>query len=83
MHNIYKDRINKIIDYISENLDQDLKLENLAKQAYISPFHFHRIFSSIMSETLADFIFRIRMERAISQIIKYKDKLINLILIKI
>ena len=64
--NLYLQRINIVIDYIREHLAEDLSLETLADLAGFSRFHFHRIFSSIMGETLADFVARLRLERAVA-----------------
>jgi AraC family transcriptional regulator len=62
----YISRINRVIDYISENLDGDLRLEILAKEACFSIYHFHRIFKGMVGETVNDFIRRIRIEKAAS-----------------
>ena len=64
--NLYLQRINIVIDYIREHLADDLSLETLADLAGFSRFHFHRVFSSIMGETLADFVARLRLERAVA-----------------
>ncbi|MFC1920696.1 GyrI-like domain-containing protein [Chloroflexota bacterium] len=65
----YKSRINKVIDYIESNIDKDLYLKELSEVAHFSPFHFHRIFSAMVGETLNDFIQRIRLEKAASKLI--------------
>ena len=62
----YVDRVNRAIDYIVANLEQPLKLETVAAQAYFSPFHFHRIFSTLVGESLNEFIKRLRLERALT-----------------
>lgn len=62
----YVDRVNRAIDYILRNLDQSLKLEVVANAAGFSPFHFHRIFRSLLGEPLNEFVKRIRLERAIA-----------------
>lgn len=61
----YVERTNAAIDFIIRNLDSDLKLEKVAEVACFSPFHFHRIFRSLLGETLAQFIKRQRLERAL------------------
>jgi AraC-like DNA-binding protein len=48
----YVGRVNRVIDYIEENIDTELTLETLAKVASFSRFHFHRIFSALVGETL-------------------------------
>ena len=70
----YIHRINRVIDYIEYNLDSELSLMTLAEVASFSPFHFHRIFSACMGETLNDFIRRIRVERAASLLLKDEMK---------
>lgn len=61
---IYISRINKAIDYIEANLEKPLTLDDLAKAANFSRFHFSRIFQSLVGETPFQFIQRIRLERA-------------------
>ncbi|MBN2129154.1 MAG: AraC family transcriptional regulator, partial [Sedimentisphaerales bacterium] len=60
----YIGRINRVLDYIEANLAGDLSLVTLARVANFSPFHFHRIFRSIIGETLNQFIQRRRLEKA-------------------
>lgn len=62
--NIYTQRINAVIAYVREHLDDDLSLDTLAQVASFSPFHFHRIFKSITDETVNDLVMRLRIERA-------------------
>ncbi len=62
----YISRINKVQDYIETNLGGDLSLATLAEISGFSKFHFHRIFSGLVHETLLSYINRLRMERAIS-----------------
>lgn len=59
----YIKRINLILDYVDKNLDADLSLDTLATKAHYSTFHFHRIFSAIVGETLNEYINRKRIER--------------------
>jgi AraC family transcriptional regulator len=60
----YTARINAVIHYMSEHLEEELSLKQLARVACFSQFHFHRVFSSIMNETPADFVLRLRLEKA-------------------
>lgn len=61
----YIARTNAAIDHIVNNLSSDLKLEEIAQVAQFSPFHFHRIFRSLLGETLNQFVKRVRLERAL------------------
>lgn len=64
----YISRINRVIDYIEANIDEDLSLEHLAGVADFSRFHFHRIFRALIGETLNQFIQRVRLEKAALQL---------------
>jgi AraC family transcriptional regulator len=60
----YRVRIQKVIEYINAHLADELPLEVLAGAACFSAFHFHRIFSLLVGETPAEFVNRLRLERA-------------------
>lgn len=62
----YVDRVNRAIDFILGNLDQPLQLQVVARTACFSPFHFHRIFRSLVGESLHEFVKRLRLERAVA-----------------
>jgi AraC-like DNA-binding protein len=51
-------------DYIAANLDRPLRLADAAREAYLSPFHYHRLFSQIFGETPLEFLTRLRIDRA-------------------
>ena len=59
------DRVNRAIDFVLGRLDQPLALNRVAKVAGFSPFHFHRIFQSMVGESLQAFVKRVRLERAV------------------
>ncbi len=61
----YRERVNRAIDHIVANLGEPLRLEDVARVACFSPYHFHRIFRSLVGETLGNFIKRVRLERAL------------------
>lgn len=61
---IYQKRINKVIEYTNNNLSKSSSLEELAAIAYISPFHFYRIFIAITRESIIFFANRLRLEKA-------------------
>jgi AraC family transcriptional regulator len=65
----YISRINKVIDYIEKNIGSRLNLKHLSRVACFSSFHFHRIFSAMVGETLNSFIKRLRVEKAASMLV--------------
>lgn len=60
----YESRMHRVVAYIDQHLDQALDLSTLAEVAHFSPFHFHRLFSAWMGETLGDYMRRRRVELA-------------------
>ncbi len=61
----YETRLNRAINFIRQNLEKKLSLDEVAKEASFSNFYFHRIFSKYVGETLNDFIWRLRAEKAV------------------
>ena len=61
----YIGRVNRAVDYVVENLAEPLCLDDVARAAGFSSYHFHRIFRGLMGETLGAFIKRVRLERAL------------------
>lgn len=68
----YIERVNQVIDYIEENLENKIDLDQLAGVASLSKYHFHRIFLSFTSESLYSFINRIRVEKAAALLLNPK-----------
>ncbi|HET6785984.1 MAG TPA: AraC family transcriptional regulator [Erysipelotrichaceae bacterium] len=60
----YHTLINKAEDYIENNLDKKITLDEIAFNVGLSKYHFHRIFKQNSTETLSQFITRIKMERS-------------------
>lgn len=73
---LYRKRINKVIDHINNNLDHTLSLEELSVVACFSPFHFHRIFKTVTGETVKNFTNRIRMEKA-ARLLRFSKNRLN------
>lgn len=61
----YVNRVNRAIDHITRNLAEPLLLEDVARVACFSPFHFHRIFRALVGATVHAFVKRVRLERAL------------------
>lgn len=70
----YKKRINYVIDFIDENINKKLTLNELAETASFSKYHFHRIFKIIIGETLNDYIKRVKMEKIYRQMLIEKNR---------
>ena len=74
MNNKYKIRIDQVIQYIESNLSNKISLTEVANVSHFSAYHFHRIFTGIVGETVNDYIVRRRLERAINLLI-FKSEL--------
>ncbi|AFY57993.1 DNA-binding domain-containing protein, AraC-type [Rivularia sp. PCC 7116] len=59
-----KHKLRTIVDYINENLHQEISLNELAKLAQISPYHFTRQFKKSTTLPPHQYIIRTRVERA-------------------
>lgn len=70
----YKQRLYKAVDYINSNLSQELSLDSIASAAAFSTYHFHRIFSAILGESLWNYTVRLRLEKA-AQLITSTNKI--------
>lgn len=62
----YRARLARVLAYVQENLAGELGLEEAAARACFSKFHFHRIFTALVGESFADYVRRLRLERAAS-----------------
>ncbi len=65
----YQARLERVLDYIQDHLDEPLDLNHLAEIACFSPFHFHRVYRAVMQETVAETVRRLRLHRACGDLI--------------
>lgn len=68
----YKERMTRVLLHIQRHLDDELPLDELAKVAAFSPYHFHRIFRGMTGESVKEHVRRLRLERAAMRL-KYSD----------
>ena len=67
--NKYTERLHTICEFIYNNLDEDLSVEKLSKEAHFSKYHFHRQFSVYMGISLSRFIQLLRLKKASYQLV--------------
>lgn len=77
----YERQLKKVIDFIGENLDENLSLDKLCGIANFSKYHFHRLFTASMGLSLQQYIKWLRLKRAAHQLIVDKKKPIIVIAI--
>lgn len=60
--------IQDALEYIEGNLDGELCIEDIAAKAYVSPFHFQRIFGALCGVTVGEYIRRRRLTLAAEEL---------------
>ncbi|SMD42535.1 AraC family transcriptional regulator [Aquiflexum balticum DSM 16537] len=70
---IYLESLNRAIQFIENNLDKKILLKDVAGKAFLSEYHFHRIFKSLTGETVKEFLLRLKTERAAIRLKHSKD----------
>jgi AraC-like DNA-binding protein len=51
-------------DYLAAGFDQPMRLAHAAREAHLSPYHYHRLFVRTFGETPHEFLTRLRIDRA-------------------
>ena len=61
--------MHRVVRHIDDHIDEQLDLDTLASVANFSPFHFHRLFTAWMGETLGEYVRRRRLEVAARRLV--------------
>jgi len=72
--------IKKSIEYIEDNLDNKIELKELADKAFLSKYHFHRVFHSVVGEPVAEYIRKRRLKEAASELVTTDNKIVDIAL---
>lgn len=76
----HQTRINRVLLHIQEHMDEYLSIDELAKIACFSSFHFHRIFRAYTGESVHKYQRRIRLERAALQLFHTEESITTIAL---
>ena len=60
----YAVRLERVLRWLADHMDDTLDLHRLAEVAYMSPYHFHRAFTRVFGETPQQYRTRLRLDRA-------------------
>ncbi len=52
----WMENLQNAIAYIEENLTEEIKVRDVAEKAYVSEFHFQRIFSALCGISVGEYI---------------------------
>ncbi|MGH1539482.1 MAG: AraC family transcriptional regulator [Arenicella sp.] len=74
----YQQRIETVVTYIANNLEQDLEVNQLAEIANFSPYHFHRIYREMMLEPVNATVRRYRLQYAAHQLIRSEQSIVTI-----
>lgn len=66
-----RDNINRAICYLREEFNNEFSLEDVARTANLSQYHFIRIFKSVTGKTPYDYLLEVKIEKAI-ELLKLK-----------
>lgn len=72
----YVKKVLKVLIYIEDHIEEEMMIEDLAKVACQSPFHFHRIFHIVIGEPVYKYVRRLRLEKAAMKL-RYTDQSIT------
>ena len=72
--------LQRAIDYIEENLCDELEISKIAARAYLSPFYFQRVFHAMCSLTVGEYIRNRRLSLAGEELSHSNIKVIDIAL---
>ncbi|MDQ2087893.1 AraC family transcriptional regulator [Herbivorax sp. ANBcel31] len=72
--------IGEAISYIEDNITEELAIEDIAKQALVSPFYFQKGFALLCGFTVGEYIRQRRLTIAGSEIVSSDEKIIDIAL---
>ena len=72
--------VRKSIEYINNNLDKKIGLEDIAGRVFMSKFHFHRIFHAVTGKSVAEYIRERRLEEAAKELVNTDSKIVDIAL---
>ena len=67
-------QINKVIDVLEQNYNQEIDVDNLAKEVNLSVSSFYRLFKDVTSDTPVQYLKKIRLNKAKEMIITQNAK---------
>ncbi len=72
--------ISEAINYIESNITEELAVEDIAKQASVSPFYFQKGFAMLCGFTVGEYIRQRRLAIAGSELVSTDEKIIDIAL---
>jgi AraC family transcriptional regulator len=73
-------RLQRAVDYIEANLLEELPLERIAREAAFSMWHFQRVFSAAVGDTVKDYVRKRRLGWALAQLRETERRMLEIAL---
>ncbi|WP_072744911.1 AraC family transcriptional regulator [Sporanaerobacter acetigenes] len=70
--------IGRAIDYIEDNITEEISIEDIAEKAFISPFYFQKGFAMLCGFTVGEYIKQRRLTLAGSELISTDKKIMDI-----
>lgn len=74
----YRKRLNRVVEYLYQHLDENIGIDELAEVAHLSSYHWHRIYTAIQGETVAATLKRLRLERAANNLANSETRILTI-----
>lgn len=74
----HQERMNKVVLYIENHLDEVLNIRELSSLSCYSEFHFHRLFRSYVGESVYGYRKRLLLERAVKQLLHSSEMITDI-----
>jgi len=72
--------IQRAVDYIEENLDKEMEIDQIAEVAYLSPFYFQRLFSRLVKKPVREYIKLRRLAHACETLKNKEHRILDIAL---
>jgi len=74
----YKQSISDAIAYIEANLQEDIGLAEVARVVYFSPFHFSRVFTAMVGDSVSEYLRKRRLANAGDELLETDKRVIDI-----
>lgn len=74
----HRDSLFRALRHIQAHLESELTLEEVAAEANLSPYHFHRLFKTFTGENVKAYIRRLRLELAAFRIRTKQERIVDI-----
>ncbi|MEC9282793.1 MAG: AraC family transcriptional regulator [Bdellovibrionota bacterium] len=74
----YLNQLNRAIDYIEKHLDEKLIIQDIAKEAGISQWHFQRVFRGATGESIKSYVNARKLSKAAEELASSKTKILDI-----